>query len=738
MGFVPATGESTMPLPDRTVYRACNLCEAICGIAIEVKNGEIASIKGDPEDPFSRGHICPKAVALADIHKDPDRLRHPVRRTDSGWERIGWEKAFDLVASRLKETQRRHGRDAVAVYMGNPTVHNYGSMLFAPPFARSLGTRNRFSATSVDQLPHHLASAFQFGHPLLLPVPDLDRTDLLLVLGANPVASNGSMMTAPGVRRRLEALRARGGKLVVIDPRRTETATLADRHLFIRPGTDVFLLLGFLNAMFAENSIELGRLAAFTDGLADVAQAVADFTPERVGRTTGIEPSAIRELAREFARASSAVCYGRMGASTQAFGGLNLWLINVVNIVTGNLDRPGGAMFTTPAIDPIRRSKKPYRVRFNRWQSRVRRLPEASGELPVTALAEEILTEGEGQIRALVTMAGNPVLSTPNGRHLDWALNQLDFMAAVDFYINETTRHADVILPPTSPLEHDHYDLIFNLLAVRDTAKYSPAVFEAPADTKHDWEIFLELQTRMESNGGLSGLRARGRRILARRLGPAGIVDKALRRGPYGTRSGSRGHNRLILGKLRDLHPHGVDLGPLRPRLPERLMTPDKRIVLAPEIFLDDLERARRELETINPHPSGDGLLLVGRRHLRSNNSWMHNYHRLVKGRDRCTLMIHPADASARGLRNGQRARVASRVGEIEVPVEVTEQIMPGVVSIPHGWGHGRPGTRLGIANRHCGVSINDLTEDSRVDPLSGNAAFSGVPVEVEAIGTDA
>jgi anaerobic selenocysteine-containing dehydrogenase len=722
-----------MPPPDRTVYRACNLCEAICGIAIEVRDGEIASIKGDPEDPFSRGHICPKAVALADIQSDPDRLRYPVRRTDSGWEQIGWEEAFDLVASRLKETQRRHGRDSVAVYMGNPTVHNYGSMLFAPPFARSLGTRSRFSATSVDQLPHHLAAAFQFGHPLLLPVPDIDRTDFLLVLGANPVASNGSMMTAPGVRKRLEALRAKGGRLVVIDPRRTETATLADQHLFIRPGTDVFFLLGFLNALFAENLIDLGRLADFTDGLTEVAESVADFPPERVGRGTGIEPSAIRELARGFARASSAVCYGRMGASTQAFGGLNLWLVNVINIVTGNLDRPGGAMFTTPAIDPVRRPKKPYRVRFDRWQSRVRGLPEVSGELPVAALAEEILTEGDGQIRALVTMAGNPVLSTPNGRQLDRALKQLDFMAAIDFYLNETTRHADVVLPPTSPLEHDHYDLVFNLLAVRNAAKYSPAVFEAPAGAKHDWEIYLELQTRMESNSGLSVLKARGRRILAKWLGPAGVVDKHLRRGPYGTRRRFSSHNRLSLSKLRDVHRHGVDLGPLQPRLPERLMTPDKRIALAPEVFLDDLERAREELETLNERPNGDELLLVGRRHLRSNNSWMHNYHRLVKGRDRCTLMIHPADASVRGLSSGQRARVASRVGEIELPVEVTDQIMRGVVSIPHGWGHDRPGTRLEIASRHSGASINDLTEESRVDPLSGNAAFSALPVEVEA-----
>jgi len=714
-------------------YRSCNLSEAICGIEITVADAGRLDIRGDKDDPFSRGFICPKAVALQDIHFDKDRLKQPVRRTANGWQSIGWDEAFDEVARNLKQIQMRHGRSAVATYLGNPTVHSYGAMLFAPGFIRSLHTRNKFSATSVDQLSHHLAAYLMFGHQLLLPIPDVDRTKFLLILGANPAASNGSLMTAPGMPQRLKDIRARGGRVVLVDPRRNETASLADRHLFIRPGTDALFLLALLNVIFSEGLTQLGALASFTDGMETIRSVVAEFAPERVATITGISAEEIRVLAREFAAAESAVCHGRIGVSTQEFGGLCQWLINVLNTVAGNLDRPGGAMFTLPAFDPITAPESVApRGSFGRWQSRVRKLPEFAGELPVAVLAEEILTEGQGQIKALITHAGNPVLSTPNGRELDRALDGLEFMASIDFYINETTRHAQIILPPTAPLERGHYDLAFNLLGVRNTAKFSPPLFEkTDGDTRHDWEIFLELQTRMDG-GALVGRvkRAVGKRF----LGPEKILDLGLRFGPYGDKFNpfSKGLN---LRKLKAAV-HGIDLGPLRPCLPNRLRTAGKRIQLAPEAFVKDVGRLMDWERRFAALPSGNNghLLLIGRRQLRSNNSWLHNSERLVKGKQRCTMLIHPIDAAHRNLHNGQTALVRSKAGSIEIPIEVSDEVMPGVVSIPHGWGHNRKGVQLEIARQHAGQSINDLTDNQAVDALCGTAAFNGTPVTVDVL----
>ncbi|HYK22409.1 MAG TPA: molybdopterin-dependent oxidoreductase, partial [Pyrinomonadaceae bacterium] len=515
-----------------THYRTCNICEAICGIEIDVQAGQRLDIRGDKHDPFSRGYICPKAVALQDIHYDKDRLKYPVRRTVDGWQRIGWDEAFDEVAGNLKRINAAYGKNSVATYLGNPTVHNYGAILFTAGFIRSLHTRNRFSATSVDQLAHHLAGYLMFGHQLLLPIPDVDRTNFFLILGANPAVSNGSIMTAPGIPRRLEEIRRRGGKVVLIDPRYNETARLADRHLFIRPGTDVLLLLALLHVVFDEGLTRPEPWVAFTKGVETVADVVAQFPPERVASTTGIDASQIRELAREFASAESAVCYGRIGVSTQEFGAVCQWLINVLNIVTGNLDRPGGAMFTLPAFDPISAPKSlAPQGSFARWHSRVRKLPEFAGELPVVTLAEEILTEGPGQVKALVTFAGNPVLSTPNGRELDRALAELEFMVSIDFYVNETTRHAHIILPPTSSLERAHYDLAFHVLAVRNTTKFSPALFQPDNDTRADWEILLELQTRIEHDGLLGDVK---RRFVKQFFGPDRILDLGVRFGPHG------------------------------------------------------------------------------------------------------------------------------------------------------------------------------------------------------------
>ncbi|HET8783710.1 MAG TPA: molybdopterin oxidoreductase family protein [Pyrinomonadaceae bacterium] len=715
-------------MKNTTHYRSCNLCEAICGIEITVGADQRLDIRGDKDDPFSRGYICPKAVALQDFHFDKDRLRHPVRRTTDGWQEVTWDEAFDEVAKNLRRIRTQHGRDSLATYLGNPSVHNYGVLLYAPGFIRSLKTRNRFSATSVDQLAHHLAAYLMFGHQLLLPIPDLERTRFFLILGANPAVSNGSLMTAPGMNRRLQEIRERGGKVVLIDPRFNETARFADQHLFIRPGTDVLLLLALLNVVFGEGLMRLGSACGFTKGLAVVRDLVAQFPPERVASVTGIDAEQIRVLAREFAAADGAVCYGRIGVSTQEFGGVCQWLINVLNVVTGNLDRAGGAMFTRPAFDPINAPKSLASPgSFARRHTRVRKLPEFGGEFPVAALAEEILTDGPGQIKALVTVAGNPVLSTPNGRELDRALDQLEFMVAIDCYINETTRHAHIILPPTSPLERGHYDIAFHVLAVRNTTRFSPPLFQPDPDAKHDWEILLELQTRM-ADEGLGG-RVKNQ-LMKRFLGPERMVDLALRFGPYGARFNpfSKG---LTLAKVKAAQ-HGIDLGPLSPCLPERLRTADKQIDLAPDAIVKDVERVKQQLLDQAAHESNGHLQLIGRRQLRSNNSWLHNTERLLRGKPQCTMLMNPSDAARRNLVAGQNVLVKSRVGSVEVPIEISDEMMPGVVSIPHGWGHDRPGLQLQVAQQHPGTSINDLTDDRAVDALCGTAAFNGTWVTVE------
>ncbi|MDA8017799.1 MAG: molybdopterin oxidoreductase family protein [Thermoanaerobaculia bacterium] len=709
-------------------HRSCNLCEAMCGLEIRVRDGEVVSIRGDENDPFSRGHICPKAVALQDIHGDPDRLRHPVKKTEhGGWQRISWEQAFELVEAGIRRVQAHHGRDAVAIYGGNPNVHNYGSLLYGPPLIHALRTRHRYSATSVDQLPHHFSSYFLYGHILLLPVPDLDRTQFFLCLGGNPAVSNGSLMTAPDVKKRLGAIQERGGRVVVVDPRRTETANLAGGHVFIRPGTDAWFLFSLLHVIFQEGLDQPGRLAAFTDGIGVMRELATEFDPETTSKITGVSADAVRQLTRDFCAADSAVCYGRMGVSTQEFGGLCQWLINVINVVTGNLDRPGGAMFTRPAVDVVKLKKKPGS--FRRWTSHVRELPEFGGELPVSSLAEDMEA---GAVRALVTSAGNPVLSTPDGRRLDLALADAEFVVSIDFYINETTRHADVILPPTASLEHDHYDLIFHALAIRDTARYSEPLFTPADDTRHDWQILLELQKRLVTKPTFA---QRSWWAVASR-GPHVLLDLALRSGPYG--SGLRSF--LPFGKGLSLerlkrYPHGIDLGALKPSLPDRLQTPDRRIHLAPAELVEDVSRLRQRADGMAAQWQNRAgrLTLIGRRQVRSNNSWMHNYPRLMKGSDRCTLLMHPDDAVARSLSDGDHVRVSSRVGEIEVPLEISDEMMPGVVSMPHGFGHAREGVRLTTASGRPGASVNDLNDSRRIDDLTGNAAFSGLSVTVVA-----
>lgn len=700
----------------RTHHRVCHLCEAMCGLLIQTEGDKVTDIRGDKNDPLSRGHVCPKAVALQDIHEDPDRLRKPMKRVRKArgeyqHVEVEWAEALDLAADALASTIQKQGVDAVGAYFGNPSVHNYGMLTHQRNLFRHIRTRNRFSATSVDQLPHHLVSLWCFGHMLLHPIPDVDRTHYFLMLGANPLASNGSIWTVPDVRQRLKDLKSRGGKLVVVDPRRTETAELASEHLFIRPGSDAAFLLAMIHVLFRDDLVAPGPLAAFTDGLDEVANAVTELTPGWAAPITGIAADDIERIAHELAQAEAGICYGRMGVSTQAYGALCQWAIQVVNVATGHLDKPGGSLFTRPAMDQVVNTNPGG---FGRFVSRGRGLPEFNYELPAATLVDEIRTEGEGQIRLMFTGAGNPVLSTPNGRALDEALEELEFMISVDPALNETTRHADVILPPTSPLEHDHYDIAFHNLAIRNTARYSPAVFDKPDGAMHDWEIFSALGERLAARLNLEPMP---------RHAPDHMVDAALRSGPYGEHT----EWQLSIEKLK-AHPSGIDLGPLEPSCPERLQTPNQRIQLAIPEVLADIDRFTQDTDV-----AGDHYRLIGRRHVRDNNSWMHNHHRLMKGKPRCQLLMHPDDVAKEGWESGMLVTIESRVGALDVELAASDEMMPGVVSLPHGYGHGLAGTRGEVASRHAGVSCNDITDEQFVDELSGNAAVNGVSVRLSA-----
>src|SRR3954452_6870618 len=708
-----------------TQYRTCPLCEATCGLEVTLRDGAVERVRGDAEDVFSHGFLCPKGVSLKELHEDPDRIRTPLRRVGDSFEPIGWDEAFALVDEGLRGVLDRGDRNAVGAYIGNPNAHNLSALLYGRVLLKALGSRNLYSASTVDQYPKQLASAYLFGSPTTVAVPDLDRCEWLLILGANPVASNGSLMTAPDARGRLRGIQQRGGRVVVVDPRRSGTARLADEHVAIRPGTDALLLFAMVNVLFDERLAELGRLSEFVDGVEAVGELAADFPPEAVAAACGIEAGVIRRLARELAGASRACVYGRIGTTTQAFGTLTSWLVDVLNVLTGNLDRAGGAMFPQPAA--ALPAGPPRAFATGRWQSRVRGLDEIFGELPVACLAEEIQTPGEGQVRALITMAGNPVVSTPNSGRLAAALADLEFMVSVDVYVNETTRFADVILPGPSPLERAHYDLALYIFAVRNVANYSPPAFASPLPD--EWRTLLRLAGVGTGQGpaidvdalddAVAGEMARRAGVdledLNGRRGPERLLDLMLRAGPYD----------LTLDDL-EAAPHGIDLGPLTERLPEALRTPDARVNLAPAPLVDDVPRLRAALAERR-----EGLVLIGRRDLRSNNSWMHNLPLLVRGPERCTVHVHPADAARLALVDGEPACVRSRVGEVELPVEVTDAIMEGVVSIPHGWGHDADGARLRVARAHAGANSNVLADEELLDAPSGNAVLNGIPVEL-------
>jgi anaerobic selenocysteine-containing dehydrogenase len=749
-----------------TAYRTCPLCEAGCGLEITVRgrgpDAQVTRIRGDMADVFSKGFICPKGSTLKQLHDDPDRLRRPLVKRDGSFVEVDWPEAWREVERGLLAVIDRHGRESVAMYLGNPSAHSLSAMTFNRALLTALGGKHRFSASTVDQMPRQVAGGYVFGTPVSVPVPDLDRTDHLLILGANPYASNGSLCTAPDFPGRIESIQARGGRVVVVDPRRTRTAEQADEWLPIRPGTDALFLAAIVSTLAGERLVDVGdHVRDHVRGVDAVIAACAPFTPDAVSAATGLSADQIRRAACELAAAPSAAVYGRIGTTVTEFGTTASWLIDVVNTLTGNLDRVGGSMFAMPVAGgaTTRGSSRPGKgFRIGRGHTRVRGLPEVMGEYPAAALAEEITTPGDGRLRALVTVAGNPVVSTPNSVQLDAALADLEFMVSVDIYLNETTRHADVVLPSPSPLQRSHYDLLLLQFAVRNVANWSAPVLPLDDGQPDEWEILAKLALIAQGMGAdadvsivddlaldglvrsvcndtasvlhgrdpdevLAAVRAEGRR------GPDRLLDVMLQSGPFGAGYGAGPEDGASLALL-EANPHGVDFGPLQPRIPEILRTPSGMVELDHPVLLADLERLAATLEEF----AARAIVLVGRRDLRSNNSWMHNLAVLVRGEPRCTLHVHPDDAARHHLVDGAPVRVTSRVGSVEVPVHVTDTVRPGVVSLPHGWGHSHPDLRLRVAAEHAGVNSNILADHEALDPLSGTSVLNGIPVELAAV----
>ena len=731
-----------------TSYRICPLCEACCGLEVTHESGKVVAVRGAESDPFSRGYICPKGVAIADLHNDPDRLRQPLIKRDGRFVEATWDEAFAEIERRLLPVIERHGAAAVGTVLGNPVSHRHGLTLYAQRFLRTLGSPNVFSASTVDQMPKHRAVGEMYGQWMTIAVPDIARTDLLVILGGNPMASNGSLWTVPDFRGKARALRARGGRLVTIDPRRTETAKVSDDHHFIRPGGDVFLLLGLVHTLFAEGLVRPGRLAAHINGLSELEAAVAPYDADRVAPRCGMDAHIIRQLARDLANSERAALYGRIGTCLQAFGTLNNWLVDVVNILTGHFDEPGGMMFPKAAAFATNTRGKPGEgrgVKVARRMMKSAPVPEIMSEYPVTTIADEITDAGEDGIRAMISIAANPVLSAPNGERLSNALGQLDFMLSLDIYLNETTRHADVILPGLSPLEDSHWDVVFNQFAWRNAARYSAPVFDRPGDQLAEWQVFMRLIGLLQGQGPNADAEALDHAItlvevekvagaLAPQVmsatsglsGPDRLVELELRAGPYGDGFG-RNPDGLTLAKVR-ASGQGIDLGPHEPRMPDILRTPSGRIELAPPDFVADLARVEKALSELPPE-----LVLIGRRDVRTNNSWMHNLPTLAKGPNRCKLLVHPVDAQRYGLANGEFAEISGNGHDMLVPVEITDDLMPGVVSLPHGWGHDQTDARMSLAARNPGVNINALMDGGARDPLSGNAVLNGVAVSLRA-----
>lgn len=748
-----------------TTHRICSFCEATCGLELEVdrETRTLVSVRGNKDDVFSSGYVCPKAVAMKDLDEDPDRLRQPLVRRGGNLEPATWDEAFAEVKRRIRPIIEEHGGGGVGLYIGNPTAHKPSLSLASGALMRALGTPHMYSASTLDQMPRHVSAGLLYGSWTSIPVPDIDRTDLIVIVGGNPMVSNGSMWTVPNFRGRHLELKKRGGRMIIVDPKRTQSAKAADQHLAIRPGTDVFFLFSILATLFDEDLVAPRHLESYLANVDLLKEAVADYLPEQTAEATGLEPAVVRQLARDLSKTDRAVLYARIGTTVTEFGSSANWAVDAINTLCGNLDVPGGAMW--PKAPAFQFNSGPGRedngegkgVRSGRRKSRVRGAPEVMGEFPAVCLAEEIETPGEGQIRALFTTAGNPALSAPNGKRLARALDSLDFMVSTDIYLNETTRHADVILPGQAQLEDFHFPIPFQAMSVRNVARFSPAVFDIEEGRPEEWQIMYQLgliisgldeTTSVEdydnmviANQVKSALKTHPQlegfsfedimSALEARTGPERQIDLGLRTGPYGDFFGVVPGG-LSLQKLLD-NPNGVDLGPLEPRLPGVLSTPGGKISLMPEQIAGDLARISSGLARASD-AAARGLLMVGRRNTRTNNSWMHNLPTLAKGKFKGALEISPVDAKERGLVSGDIARVENKSGSVEVEVDVTEDMSPGTVSLPHGFGHAMENTNMSVAAKNPGVNSNLLASDQAVDPLSGTAILNAIPVEVSAL----
>ena len=710
-------------MKETTKYRTCHLCEAMCGLEISIKDSEVVGIRGHDEDIYSKGHICPKGVALKDLHEDTNRLKEPVKKTANGWEKISWAEAYDLVEKNLKRIRKQYGNDAIATYTGNPTVHNTGTALTLYDTINAINTRNRYASHSLDSVPVFVVNQMMYGHAMLAPIPDIEQLDYFLIIGANPIASNGSFMSTPDIKGKIKAIQDKGGKVVVVDPRKTETAKKASEHYFIIPEQDVLLLLAIINEIFAREGVKASRALSFTNHLDELRQLTQPYSIQQVAPLTGLTADQISHIVDDLLSHENAVVYGRLGVNTQTFGTLCQWLMNCINILLGSMDEQGGMLFTLPAIDYV--TLMAHESRMHRYQSRVGGYDEIVGEYPTATLADEILTEGQGQVRALLTIAGNPARSAPNSDLVEQALGSLEFMVAVDMYINETTQYADVILPPAVGLETMHYSFVLHMVATRNTTKFSPAPLGISSQQRYDWQIMGELQRRLFDGNIFKRLKSN----LLSRLHPETKLDLALRTGPYGVWGGRFLRKDGISLKRVKERVEGIELSPLKSVFPDRLFTKDKKIELTPQRFVAELHKVKALLE-----PAGGTeypLKLIGRRHLRSNNSWMHNLPVLEGGSRKCTVLIHPEDAAKLQVENEEVVEVYSAFGNVNIEAEITADVISGTICIPHGWGHDSSRTKMDVANRNAGANVNKLMDHHRLDALSFNMAFNGQPVAI-------
>jgi anaerobic selenocysteine-containing dehydrogenase len=719
-----------MAVTERVTF--CRICEPLCGMVATVEDGRLVQLRPDREHPLSRGYACPKGIAMTEVQNDPDRVLHPLKRVGGPgeFERTTWSEAMRAIAGELKRILAERGPESVGWYMGNPGAFSYSHVLWVKGFLDGLGTPHYYSAGSQDVNNRFAASALLYGSPLVVPIPDLIETDFLFMVGANPLVSHGSVLSAPRVREQLNGIVERGGRVVVVDPRRTETARQFE-HLPVRPDADAWLLLSMLNVIFEEELTDREFISRWTTGADALSEQARAYAPEQTESRTGLPPERVREVARGFARANSAAAYGRTGSCLGRFGTLVAYLLDALNAVTGNLDSPGGAVFGRPPISLDDIGEKAGLDTYGKVRSRVGGFPDVIGNLPATLLPREITTAGEGQIRAFFVSAGNPVLSVPDGDALEAAFAELDLMVSLDLYVNETNRHAHYVLPATTFLEREDVPVAFLGFYSTPFIQVTEPVVEPAGEAREEWRVIDELSRAL----GVAPYSLPVLRRLAKlgiRITPRRLIDLLLRVGPAGDRFGLRPSG-LSLAKVAR-SPHGIVLDDRIATgvLARKLRHGDGRVHLHESAIASELGR----LGSVNGDSADFPLKLIGLRELRSHNSWMHNAPLLMRGGRSHALRIHPDDAERAGLADGDRARIASRAGAIEAPVKLTDEMTPGTVALPHGWGHKGGGWRL--ANSNGGANVNALapSDPESLERLAGMAHLNGIPVRVEPAAT--